>query len=136
MTPRKPSKKLLRSLCGSVGPDDGQDPRFDSRGGRAKGDRKARQLCAQAAQAIQLALADSPGEDWLLGLIVARVDPAPDSSRLLVTVQAFDDRLRGDPSAVLDHLERATPRLRLAVASATTRRKAPSLAFRIALTPG
>ncbi len=90
----------------------------------------------QAAQAIQLALADSPGEDWLLGLIVARVDPAPDSSRLLVTVQAFDDRLRGDPSAVLDHLERATPRLRLAVASATTRRKAPSLAFRIALTPG
>ena len=75
--------------------------RFDSRearrrSGRARSDsflsnsnrrasHKAAQLCRQAMQALSLALADS-SDDLLRELTVICVDPAPDASRLLVTL--------------------------------------------------
>lgn len=130
---RKPSRRVLRSLCGEVGPGDGLDPRLEPRGAAAgKGGRKARQLCAQVAETLNLALASSP-DDLLAGLTVVAVEPAPDSSRLLATV-APPAGERPDPSDLMDHLERASARLRSEVARAITRKKAPALAFRISLT--
>jgi ribosome-binding factor A len=40
---------------------------------------------------------------------------------------------RLDPAEVLEHLDRASPRLRCEVAAAITRRRAPTLVFRLAL---
>lgn len=132
MLPRKPSLKVFRSLCAEVGPDDGLDPRDEVRGtGRKPDRRKARQLCAQAAEAIESALAESP-EDLLQLLRVVSVEPAPDTSRLLVTVAPIVVEAV-EPERILQHLERASARLRTAMAAAITRRKAPSLAFRLTL---
>lgn len=128
------SRRILRSLCAEVGPEDGLDPRLTSRVGEGrKGDRKARQLCGQAAEALSLALAQS-GDPVLQGLVVVAVEPAPDASRLLATI-ATPPTGEVEPGEALVHLERASGRLRTEVAAAITRRKSPGLAFRVAV-PG
>jgi len=128
----RPSRRVMRSLCGEVGPGDGLDPRLErpeSLSGRVG--RKAKQLCAQAAEALAYAIAAS-SDDALAGLIIASVQPGPDTSRLIVTVSPPEGE-HPDPSALLASLDRAAPRLRAEVATAITRRKAPSLSFRISL---
>lgn len=131
MHARKISPRRLRALCAEVHPDDGIDPRTRPRGGsRAKLRRHAQQLCRQVAETLEYVLAEQ-GE-ILRGLHVVAVEPAPDTSRLLVTVGALlHDRI--DPAAALEQLERASGRLRSEVAAAITRRRAPALAFRFAL---
>lgn len=133
---RKPSRTVLRSLCGRVDEGDGVDPRLEARSLRGQAEssggkqgRKVRQLCRQVWEAIEL----SPGGDEVLsGLTVVSVEPAPDASRLLVTVAPRPGE-PFDPDAMVAALERASPRLRSEVASAITRRRAPSLAFRVAI---
>jgi ribosome-binding factor A len=122
-------------MCGEFHGDDGIDPKRDSRGRpRAKNQRKTRQLCQQAAETLSLVL-EGGDDDCLGGLVVLRVEPAPDASRLLVTVAALDAR-EVDRFAILRNLDRAMSRLRSEVARAITRRKAPALAFRLALRTG
>jgi ribosome-binding factor A len=134
MTLRKPSRKVLRSLCAEVHPDDGIDPReLARRGGpRGKPRRKVEQLCRQVAETLDSALA-AERDDVLQGLQVVSVAPAPDASRLLVTVRAVAAPSAVDPGLVLDRLARASPRLRCEVAAAITRRKAPTLTYRLAV---
>jgi ribosome-binding factor A len=64
------------------------------------------------------------------------VEPAPDASRLLVTVavDATPDELF-DPGFVHDHLARASGHLRSEVAGAITRKRAPVLVYRLAANP-
>lgn len=130
---RKPSRKVLRSLCGRVEEGDGLDPRLEARSLRGRAEsggsngRKVRQLCRQALEALELSMG---GDDVLSGLTVVSVVPAPDASRLLVTAAPRPGE-PFDPDAMVAALERASPRLRSEVASAITRRKAPSLAFRV-----
>jgi ribosome-binding factor A len=134
MTFRKPSSKILRSLCAEVDLDDGVDPRVSSRKGtsRKKAPRKARQLCGQVAETLSHTLASQGHDDVLQSLHVVTVEPAPDASRLLVTVTApRGDRV--DPARVLDHLQRASGRLRCEVAAAITRKRAPTLVYRFAV---
>ncbi len=83
----------------------------------------------QVSEAVQCALAESPDER-LQALAVVAVDPAPDTSRLLVTFTPMNPGVI-DPPSVLACLEAASARLRWAVANAVTRRRAPSLAFRL-----
>lgn len=74
------------------------------------------------------------GDPELQGLHVANVVPFPDASRLLVTVMPVDG-LPGAkiaPVAVLKHLERASGHLRYEVAAAVTRKRAPTLLYRLA----
>jgi len=129
----KPSRKRLRTHCAEVHTDDGSDPRvfFRKDGSRAKTDHKARQLCQQVLEILDALLAGQAGDDRLLDLAVVAVEPAPDSSRLLVTVTPRASDIPPDPREILASLDRASGWLRSEVASAITRKRAPLLAYRI-----
>ena len=136
MIPKRPSTKQLRALYAEVHPDDGIDPREWQKLGRdgaRKTDRKARQLCGQVAEALGAVLAGDCDDDVLRDLQVVDVIPAPDISRLLVTVRADLPVEELDPGRVLQHLAHASGRLRSEVATAITRRRVPVLAYRVAV---
>jgi ribosome-binding factor A len=90
--------------------------------------RKALQLCSQVADTLNYVLGD---DSSLAGLLVTSVEPAPDSSCLLVTLcpHLADEPL--DAQATLARLEASGGRLRFEVASAITRKRAPKLLFRL-----
>lgn len=134
MTFRKPSRKVLRSLCAEVHPDDGVDPRDESPPGspRRKVRRKARQLGRQVGETLD-SLLPAASDDLLRGLRVVSVTPAPNAARLLVTVAFVTGSKPCDPARVLERLEAASGRLRCEIAAAITRKRAPVLVYRLAL---
>jgi ribosome-binding factor A len=118
--------------CAESGPEDGLDPRLQNRAGsRPAGDRKLRQLCSQVARTLNAVLAGECGDDLLRDLVVESVTPAPSSARLLVTVALAPAAPAHDPALLSEHLERARGLLRVAVAGAVRRRRAPDLLFHI-----
>lgn len=123
----------MDALRAEPGAQDGVDPRDELRqAARTKGGRKTHQLCAQAAEAINYAFAAECHDDVLRELGVVAVQPAPDESRLLVTVAPT---LPGpcDPAAVLAHIDKAQATIRAQVAAGIHRKKVPQLAFRVML---
>jgi ribosome-binding factor A len=137
-------RRRAREVCAETGPDDGVDPRELARerlrrhrriGGvnapKTAG-RKALQLGRQVAEAVDAVLAGESGDEVLASLRVVAVTPAPDASRLLVTVAPGAGAGKVDPEEILARLARASGWLRTEVAAAVTRRKAPALAFRLA----
>jgi len=94
--------------------------------------RKTLQLCRQVERTLNYILAGECDDDLLRDFSVVSVEPAPDASRMLVTVSP---NLRGsyDLAEVLEHLERASGMLRTFVAAAIHRKRAPELAFRVAI---
>ena len=89
-------------------------------------ERKDRQFCRQVQRALNLALSDRNVGDGLNDLFVEEVLPAPDCGHLLVHVII--------PAALsivdaMDALGREAPGLRLEVASAISRKRAPELCF-------
>lgn len=137
MRPKKPLRRVLRSLCAEVHPDDGVDPRERERqrASNSKSGRKARQLGRQVAETLEGALA-CQADACLRGLRIVSVAPAPDASRLLVTVAPIPGCPFNDPAEVLERLERGSGRLRSEVAAAITRKRAPLLVYRLALPSG
>ncbi|MDR3632207.1 MAG: ribosome-binding factor A [Isosphaeraceae bacterium] len=128
-------QNVLRHLCAEQDATDGVDPRDDQRStSRKRSDRKQRQLCGQVAETLSYVLSGRDADASLSQIQVFSVVPAPDAGRLLVTVAPLPGE-RLDPTVVLDALERASGRLRDEVATAVTRKRAPLLAFRVAL-PG
>lgn len=129
---RKPSKRVLESLCGQPGPDDGLDPRdfFKSERQRRES-RKDLQVCRQVFETLNYVLSGESHDDVLRSLLVNSVAPAPDASRLLVTVEPLDRDV--EPVVILQKLKQATGRLRTEVAQSISRRKVPELTFQIAL---
>lgn len=132
----KASKRERRRLAAAPGPEDGIDPRQLARQYRdaRAGGRKTSQLCHQVAMTIEEVLAEQ-ADDVLRDLTVVDVAPAPDESRLLVTVAPGPVAEPASPLTVLQHLDEAARRIRAEVASAITRRRTPSLEFRYAM-PG
>ncbi len=139
------SRRTMARLCAEPSSDDGLDPHSRSRimpgarhlhGRSQEGpDRKALQLCHQVAETLEEVLAEC-GDVVLQALRVLDVEPAPDASRLLVTVAVDatpDDTL--DSCNVHDHLVRASGHLRSEVAGAITRKRAPVLVYRLAANP-
>jgi len=138
-------KQQVGSLCAELGEDDGEASRPRARRRSRRGrdhragpevhaiERKASQLCRQVAVTLDEILAEC-GDDVLQGLHVANVVPCPDASRLLVTVMPVDGQPGAAfaPVAVLEHLEHASGHLRSEVAAAVTRKRAPSLLYRLA----
>ena len=129
MKRKQPSRKRLEALTSQLGPDDGLDPReLRRQSARKKGGRKTQQLCGQVAEALGYAFAGVCNDDVLRDLGVVAVQPAPDESRLLVTVAPT---LPGacDPTQALAHLQQALGKLRSEVAAAIHRKRVPELTF-------
>jgi len=135
------SRRYLRGLCAELSEGDGVDPhafaRLAMNGTRLHGrprpglDRKAVQLCHQVAETLEEVLADC-GDTVLQALRVLDVEPAPDATRLLVTVGVEElSKEKVDPDRVHDHLSRASGHLRSEVASAITRKRTPVLVYRL-----
>jgi ribosome-binding factor A len=132
----------MLSACDRLGPDDGVDPRTESRSawdawrGQVP-NRKALQLCGQVARTLASVFGEC-GDPVLRELLVQSVVPAPNSSRLLVTVSVPGHMLgtAADSPAdqarrVSQHLERSHGLLRAEVAAAIHRRRTPDLLFRV-----
>jgi ribosome-binding factor A len=135
------SHKFLEERKRSVGAGSDRDRGIERRGParlgceRGKSDRKARQLCSQVAETLSYVFAEQHGDDVLQSLSVLDVEPAPDASRLLVTVWAQLPSEDVSPERVMESLTRASGRLRTEVASAITRRRAPTLVYRVLDSP-
>mgnify|MGYP001396217060 CR=1 FL=1 len=118
------------------GETDGRErPRMaEPRGRRRRGggpaepvDRKAMQLCHQVAVTLSEVLAEC-GDPLLQGLKVLHVEPAPDASRLAVSLTSDEEAVE----RVEDHLAKASGHLRGEVAQAITRKRAPVLVYHLA----
>ncbi len=96
-----------------------------------KMNRKARQLCGQVAETLSYVLGGECNDDVLRNLLVVAVDPAPDASQLAVTVCQDPPSDAVPPAEVLARLAAAAGKLRAAVATAITRKRAPKLLFRV-----
>ena len=144
---KQPTRRALRALCDEIGPDDGIDPRTVARTrlrvhrklrpaeaqGKSASGRKARQLSRQVAETLDAVLAGDTRDALLRGLRVVSVVPAPDATRLLVTVEPLMPIDPVDKAELRVRLERATGWLRTEVAAAVTRRRAPLLTFHLAV---
>jgi ribosome-binding factor A len=88
-------------------------------------------LCRQVAEALDWVLYGDIPDDLLRSLRVAAVEPAPYSSRLLVTVVTDLPPEEADPQMILVRLQQHAGRLRCEVAASINRRKVPTLAFQV-----
>ena len=124
---REPCFALPGEVCAEdVGFLTGHKPRFKSH----NEGRKAKQLCRQVADTLDLVLGDCRDER-LQALHVISVVPSPNSSRLLVTVSADLPGDEFDPQEILELLDQQTGRLRGEVAAAINRKRVPALAFHV-----
>lgn len=87
-------------------------------------DRRTRQLCGQVFRILATLLPECH-DDVLRDVAVGSVTPAPDASRLLITLQVEG----GDPAGVMERLERVRGFLRQEVAAAVQRKRAPDLVY-------
>lgn len=105
----------------------------DSRKSRRRGatDRSTGQLCREVERTITLVLA-AVDDERLLDLVVMAVEPAPDASRLQVTLLASGARTREQLDAIEMCLDRARGELRGEVARSLQRKRTPELRFVLA----
>lgn len=114
--------------CDAAGPDDGIDPKLLFHApSRRRDDRGVRRLCSQVRETLTYALAECRDE-VLQSLYVSEVEPAPDATRLAVTVCVGD---ASEVDAARERLAAVVGRLRAEVASSIHRRRAPELVFRV-----
>jgi ribosome-binding factor A len=138
------SRGRLHGQWAQPGDEDGPAPHTAPRavlkGARKHGgeqrpevDRKALQLCHQVAVTLDEVLAEC-GDTVLQNLRVLDVTPAPDTSRLLVTVAVEHEPIEdeSDLHRVYEHLTRASGHLRSEVATAITRKRTPVLVYCLA----
>src|SRR2546428_6315889 len=112
--------------CAELGPDDGVDPRTLHVPIRRRAvNRKALQLCGQIARTLGCVLAGECCDDRLRDLLVESVRPAPDSTRLLVSIYPGPSARSADPGLILASLDRAAGMLRGMVAAAIHRKRVP-----------
>ncbi|HEV3115996.1 MAG TPA: ribosome-binding factor A [Gemmataceae bacterium] len=118
--------------CADWAPGDGIDPRLDQDAGRRRAvNRKALQLCEQVAHTLTGVLAGECSDDRLRDLLVQSVQPAPDSTRLLVTVYPGPAAQAFDVEEIVESLHRARGMLRSKVANAIHRKRTPELVFQV-----
>ena len=137
MIPDERTREMLRAYCGEVHEDDCVDPRdyFRSGSNPHRQSRKSKQLCRQVAETLDLVLSGDCRDEILQSLHVVSVVPAPNSSRLLVTVKADlpDDQL--DRGEILNRLDTQSGRLRCEVAASINRKRVPTLLFNVLSSP-
>lgn len=131
MPSKRFSRARNRSRCAHTHADDGISAQDDFRAtsSRSRDGRKVLQLCAQVADVLAYELAGDGTDDILLSLQIVDVLPAPDAGQLLVIVAPAVGSGQLDRFRVLTHLRQSETRLRLEVAAAITRKRAPMLQF-------
>lgn len=127
MKRKKTVRADLFAFCSDVSERDPAEAQ-PAHAGRSGGQRKALQLCAQAAQALGYALSWETNDDVIAGLLVESVVPAPNSTHLLVTVTAPSEV---PVDEVLNRLPGHIGRLRAEVARSIHRKRVPELSFRV-----
>lgn len=133
---RKPSRKILESMCGLPGPEDGLDPRQFFKPARSRrNSRKDWQLCRQVLETLNYVLSGECRDDVLQCLCVCDVQPQPDATRLLVTVCPVVVDNEFDPSLATEHLQNSMGWLRSEIARSISRRKVPELKFCVVVEP-
>src|SRR5437764_8665681 len=111
MAKSRHSRRQLLAACSDIGAEDGTEPKEWTKHWNARRPgRKALQLCAQVAEALNAALAGF-GDDVLADLLVTAVEPAPHAGRLRVTVAAAPSAAARTADEVAAHLDRAAGRL-------------------------
>lgn len=120
----------LSARCGQLRDDDNIDPRTFFRDKIGKKDRKALQVSRQVFETLSYVLSSSHDET-LQHLLVLAVEPAPDSSRMLVTVQRGDLDAEISNADVLHELQQAVGWLRTEIAASITRKRVPVLIFQL-----
>lgn len=133
MTLDKRTRRELLAHCDEMHDDDGVDPRDFFRTDRIhkKEHHNLQRLCHQVAETLDQVLSGEIADNRLQCLHVVSVRPAPDASRLLVTLRADCKRDQFDRGLLEDRLAACKGRLRCEIAAAITRRKAPSLIFNL-----
>jgi len=128
----KSTREQLLAYCGELHDDDCVDPKeyFKPDRKSAKADRKARQLARQAARTLDYVLADCDDE-LMQSLSIASVRPAPDSSRLLITIIVDTPDGEFDCATVLSRLQNQTGRLRAELGRSINRKRVPSLSYQL-----
>lgn len=92
-------------------------------------DRKTLQLCGQVRDTLNYVLTGELDDDVLRNVYVEEVRPAPDASRLLVSVAPMDAADAGRADLILEKLHIYAPRIRSEVAHSIHRRKTPELSY-------
>ena len=93
---------------------------------------KTAQLCTQVQRAIEVALASECEDEALQALRVEAVVPAPDESRLAVTLVVPDREAELGREEVLQRLEAVRGALIDEMMNTITRRRCPQLTFVLA----
>jgi len=119
-------------MCGQLHDDDCVDPKdyFKPMRNYDAADKKAKQLCRQAFETLEMAFSDCD-QELMQSMFVASVVPAPDSSRLLVTVGVDLLPVEFSQPLILALLRDQTPRLRAELARSISRKRVPNLTFRV-----
>ncbi len=133
MTLDRRTQEELLAYCGGLHDDDCIDPRAFSQSKRdhEKAGRKAKQLCRQVAETLDLVLSGDCRDEQLQNLHVVSVAPAPDASRLLVTVCTDVPEEHFDRQSILNRLGEQVGRLRCEVAAAINRKRVPTFVFHV-----
>lgn len=133
MTMRKHRPDTLRALCARLEEDDGVRPQRRPDQARSQTPtRKDRQLCKQVLRALNLAVLAESGSPVLRDVAFIAAEPAPDASRLRITVDASAVLERAGAAEVRAQLARATGFLRSQAAAAISRKRVPELTFVLA----
>jgi len=128
---------LLRRYCAQPQEDDGIDPsRYFKKHETIRENRKTQQLCSQVYRTLSLLIPGACEDPYLRDLTVLSVAPAPDASRLMVTLCAPVAMEAKRLDQILMRLERSKSRLRQEVVASIHRRRAPDLVFRVQFMPG
>ena len=125
-------RESLSAHCGQLGADDGVDPNefFKASSFQTKSNKKAIQLCHQVGCCLSLVMGDCD-DPIVQSLSVVNVMPAPDSSRLLVVLEADDAPQAMDRDQVLVRVNLQLPRLRSEVARWIHRKRVPNLIVQV-----
>ena len=102
---------------------------FESRRGR---EYHLASLCRQVQRTVSMSLSGECGDPVLQDLVVDRVVPAPDSSRLMVVVYFARPSIAVPLPEVLGKLDAVSGHLRREVVRAITRKRAPEIIFALA----
>jgi len=129
MKPKKRSKRRRNTHATPLF-DDGVpvDP-FTS--GDTKEGRKAKQLCRQVAETLDMVLSGECRDEALQSLHVLSVVPAPNASRLLVIARADLPEEEFDRDSILAELDAQSGRLRAEIAASIHRKRTPLLTFHV-----